>query len=71
MHSDTTMNNNGCYGFNPATASAPVRELIKCDSGSAMAGATFLIAGASGATPDDNVRFPGELFITTNAFTLG
>jgi hypothetical protein len=33
-----------------------------------VAGATRLIAGASGATLDGIVRFQGELFITAGAF---
>ena len=34
-------------------------------------GATCLIAGASGTASDGGVRFPGEFFITANAFALG
>ena len=36
-----------------------------------MFGATCLIAGASSATPDGSVHFPGEFFITTGAFAPG
>ena len=33
-----------------------------------MAGATRLIAGASGAAPDGGVHFPGEFSITASTF---
>jgi hypothetical protein len=36
-----------------------------------VAGATHLIAEASETTPDNNIRFPGEFFITTGTFALG
>ena len=36
-----------------------------------MAGATRLVAGASGTTPNGGVCFPGEFFIIADAFTLG
>ena len=44
---------------------------VKCDLGSTVAGATRLIVGASGATPDGGVRFLGEFFIMADTFTLG
>ena len=44
---------------------------VKCDSGSMVAGATCLAAGASGTAPDRVVRFPSEFFITAGAFVLG
>jgi hypothetical protein len=36
-----------------------------------VAGATRLVAGASGVTPDGGVRFPGKFFVMAGAFTLG
>ena len=36
-----------------------------------MAGATHLVAGASGTAPDSGFRFPGEFSIMAGAFTLG
>ena len=36
-----------------------------------MAGATHLVAGASGTAPDGGVRFPGEFSITAGTFALG
>ena len=36
-----------------------------------MAGATLLIAGASGTTPNSGVRFLCEFFIIVDAFALG
>ena len=36
-----------------------------------MAGATRLVAGASGTTPNGGVCFPGEFFIIAVAFSLG
>jgi hypothetical protein len=36
-----------------------------------VAGATCLVARASGATIDGGIRFLGEFFITANAFALG
>ena len=36
-----------------------------------VAGATCLIAKASGTAPDDGVGFSDEIFITTGAFPLG
>jgi hypothetical protein len=33
--------------------------------------ATWLVAGASGTTPDGGVRFPSEFFIIAGAFTSG
>jgi hypothetical protein len=44
---------------------------VKCDLGCTVAGATHLIIGASGTTPDGSVRFHGEFFITADAFALG
>jgi hypothetical protein len=43
---------------------------VKCDSGYTVAGATHLVARASGATIDGSIRFLGEFFITANAFAL-
>ena len=43
---------------------------IKCDSGSMVAGATRLIAGASDTAPDGGVRFPGEFSVIVGAFAL-
>ena len=36
-----------------------------------MAGATRLVTGASGATPDGGVRFPNEFSVAVGAFALG
>jgi hypothetical protein len=36
-----------------------------------VAGATRIIAGASGTTLDGRVHFPGEFFIIAGAFALG
>ena len=36
-----------------------------------MAGATCLVARASGTAPDGGVRFPGEFSITAGTFALG
>ena len=44
---------------------------VKCDSGSTVAGATRLIAIASGTAPDGGVYFPGEFFIIAGAFAPG
>ena len=41
---------------------------VKCDSGSTVAGATRLIAEASGTAPDDGVWFPGKFLIIAGAF---
>jgi hypothetical protein len=44
---------------------------VKCDSSSTIVGATHLITGASGATPDDGIRFPSEFSVAIDAHTLG
>ena len=44
---------------------------VKCDSGSMVAGATRLVARASGIAPDGGLRFPGEFSIMAGAFALG
>ena len=36
-----------------------------------VAGATRLVAGASGTTPDGSVRFPGEFSVLADAFAPG
>jgi hypothetical protein len=55
----------------PQQLARQVGGSVKCDSGSTVAGATRLIAGANGTTPDGGVCFPSEFFITVGAFTLG
>ena len=44
---------------------------IKCNYGSTVAGATRLIAGASGPTLEGGVYFPNEFSIMAGAFALG
>jgi hypothetical protein len=44
---------------------------VKCDSGSTVAGATRLVAGASSVAPNGGIRFPGELSVTTGDFAPG
>ena len=44
---------------------------VKCDLGSMVAGATRLVAGASGTALDGGVCLPGEFSITGGAFTPG
>jgi hypothetical protein len=36
-----------------------------------VVGATRLVTGASGATPNGDVYFPDEFFVTASAFALG
>jgi hypothetical protein len=48
----------------PRQLACQVGGSVKCDSG-------FTVAGASGATPDDGVRFPGEFSIMAGAFAPG
>jgi hypothetical protein len=48
-----------------------VGDIVKCDLGSKVAGATCLITEASGTALDDGVRFPGGFFIIAGAFALG
>ena len=55
----------------PRQLARQVGGSIRCDSRSIVAGATRLIAEASGTALDDGVRFPGEFFITAGAFALG
>jgi hypothetical protein len=44
---------------------------VKCNSISMVAGATRLIAEASGTAPDGSVRFLGEFSIIVGAFAAG
>ena len=55
----------------PQQLAHQVGECIKCDSGSTVAGATRLIAGANNTTPDGGVRFLGEFIVVAGAFALG
>ena len=71
MYSDIDLNNNACRSSDPTTAGMPSRGSVKCDSGAMVAGATCLITGASGTTPDCGVCFPCVFFITTDAFAPG
>ena len=70
-YSDTNLNNMLAAVLTPRQLARQEGGSVKCDSGSTMAGATRLIAGASGATPDGGVRFPGEFSIMVSAFALG
>jgi hypothetical protein len=51
-------------------ASAPGRGSVKCDSSSMMAGATRLIAKASGIALDGDVRFPSKISIVAGALSI-
>jgi hypothetical protein len=42
---------------------------VKCNSGSTVAGATCLIAGASGVAPAGGICFPGKISIVTGALS--
>ena len=55
----------------PRQLACQVGGSIKCDSGSMVAGATRLVARASGTASDSSVRFPSEFFIMAGTFTLG
>ena len=55
----------------PGQLARQVGGSVKCDSGSTMAGATRLIAKASGTTLYGGVCISGEFFIIAGAFALG
>jgi hypothetical protein len=71
IYSNTDLNNNAYHGSNPTQPTCQVGGSVKCDSGSTVAGATRLVAEASGTALDDGVRFPSEFFITAGTNALG
>ena len=71
LYSDTDSNNMLAVVLTPRQLARQEGGSVKCDSGSTMAGATRLITGASGTTPDSGVRFLGEFSIMAGTFALG
>ena len=67
-YSDTNSNNYACRGSNPTTGNMLGRGSVKSDLGSTVAGATRLVARASGTTLDGGIRFPGDFSVMTGAF---
>ena len=70
-YSNTNSNNVLVEVWTPGHLVRLVGGTVKCDSSSTVAGATCLIAGASGTTPNGGVRFPFEFSIMVGSFALG
>ena len=70
-HSDTDSKNNVAMVPTLRQLVRQVGGSVKCNLGSTVAGATRLIAGASGTALDTGVCFPGEFSVMASTFALG
>jgi hypothetical protein len=68
-YSDTDSNNMHAAVSTPRQLARQIGGSVKCDCGSTVAEATRLVAGASGATLDGGIRFPGTISVTVGAST--